>query len=306
MDRNGTGPRLKKHRAGSSVRGAWRLAVYLCWTFLLIPFQALAVATGMWRWSLIPGIYHRGCARILGFDIKVIGERATDGPILFVSNHSSYLDITVLGGLIPGSFVAKSEVAGWPLFGYLAKLQRTVFIERKSKGTVDKQRDDIGGRLDQGDQLILFPEGTSSDGNRTLPFKTALFAVAARKVNDRPVTVQPVSITATGLDGLPMGFSFRSFYAWYGDMDLAPHLWSAFCQLGMTIEVEFHRPVTIDEFASRKSLGEYCYRTISNGVAAAITGRRPVPATVAASAAVNEVAVNEAAATLPSPSGSAG
>lgn len=276
MDSNGDGYRLKDSRAGSSIRGALRLAVYLSWTFLLIPFQALAVATGSRLRLAIPLLYHRVSARILGFEIKVIGKQAETGPILFISNHSSYLDITVLGSLIPGSFVAKSEVAGWPLFGLLAKLQRTVFIERKSRGTVDKQRDDIGGRLDQGDQLILFPEGTSSDGNRTLPFKTALFAVAARKVNDKPVTVQPVSITATGLDGMPMGFAFRSFYSWYGDMDLAPHLWSAFCQLGMTIEVEFHKPVTIEDFSSRKSLGEHCQRVVSEGVARAVTGRRPV------------------------------
>lgn len=262
---------------GSSGRGALRLTLYLLWTLLLIPLQALAVARNWRLCRTLPAFYHGACARLIGLDVVVRGQQA-DGPVLFVSNHSSYLDIIVLGSRIPGSFVAKSEVGSWPFFGLLARLQRTVFVERKARASVDKQRDDIGSRLDAGDSLILFPEGTSSDGNRTLPFKTALFAVAARRIDGRPLTVQPVSIAATRLDGIPMGFAFRPFYAWYGDMDLAPHLWQAFRLGGMTVEVEFHPPVTIDGFSSRKALAEHCHRVISDGVARAISGRPSVPA----------------------------
>ncbi|MBP2300432.1 lysophospholipid acyltransferase family protein [Azospirillum picis] len=258
---------------GSSGRGLLRLTLYLLWTLLLIPLQALAVARDWRLCRTLPAFYHRTCTHLMGLDVVVRGERVVDGPVLFVSNHSSYLDITVLGSLIPGSFVAKTEVGSWPFFGLLAKLQRTVFVERKARSTVEKQRDDIGGRLDAGDKLILFPEGTSSDGNRTLPFKTALFAVAARRIDGRPLTVQPVSIAPTQLDGIPMGFAFRPFYAWYGDMDLVPHLWQAFRLGGMTVEVEFHRPVTIEEFTSRKALADHCQRAIGQGVARAISGR---------------------------------
>lgn len=261
---------------GSSGRGALRLTLYLVWTLLLIPLQALAVAQGWRLCRTLPPFYHRICTRLMGLDVVVRGERAAGGPVLFVSNHSSYLDITVLGSLIPGSFVAKTEVGSWPFFGVLARLQRTVFVERKARSTVDKQRDDMGGRLDAGDSLILFPEGTSSDGNRTLPFKTALFAVAARRIDGRPLTVQPVSIAPTRLDGIPMGIAFRPFYAWYGDMDLVPHLWQAFRLGGMTVEVEFHPPVTIDGFSSRKALADHCQRVISQGVARAISGRTDV------------------------------
>ncbi len=262
---------------GSTGRGALRLSLYLLWTLLLIPVQAAAVAL---RWPLrhsLPVFYHRICAHLMGLKVVVRGRRVAEGPVLFVSNHSSYLDITVLGSVIPASFVAKTEVAGWPFFGLLAKLQRTVFVERRARTGVEKQRDDIGGRLDAGDSLILFPEGTSSDGNRTLPFKTALFAVAARRIAGQPLTVQPVSVTPTRLDGIPMGIAFRPYYAWYGDMDLAPHLWQAFKLGGMTVEVEFHPPVTIDGFSSRKALAEHCHRTVSLGVARAVSGRHDVP-----------------------------
>ena len=261
---------------GSPVRGGLRLAVYLLWTLLLVPVQGLAIALRSPLRHRIPRLYHRVCAAILGIGIVVRGKRAADGPVLFVSNHSSYLDITVLGSVIPGSFVAKSEVAGWPFFGTLAKLQKTVFVERKARAGVEKQRDELGARLDAGDSLILFPEGTSSDGNRTLPFKTALFAVAARRIGDRPLTVQPVSIAPTRLDGIPMGIAFRPYYAWYGDMDLAPHLWTVFTLGRMTVEVEFHPPVTIEGFSSRKALADHCQRAVAQGVERAVSGK-PLP-----------------------------
>ncbi|PWC34404.1 lysophospholipid acyltransferase family protein [Azospirillum sp. TSO35-2] len=283
---------------GSSPRGALRLTLYLLWTVILIPVQALAVARG-WRLNRgLPVFYHRVCTRLMGLDVVVRGDRAADGPVMFVSNHSSYLDITVLGSLIPGSFVAKTEVGSWPFFGLLAKLQRTVFVERKARSTVGQQRDDLGGRLESGDSLILFPEGTSSDGNRTLPFKTALFAVASRRIDGRPLTVQPVSITPTRLDGIPMGFAFRPFYAWYGDMDLVPHLWQAFRLGGMTVEVEFHPPVTIDGFSSRKALADHCHRVITQGVARAVSGRPDAPRPTDASLATTETTPSPAAPTI--------
>ncbi len=258
---------------GSLILGALRLIAYLSWTFLLLPVQALAVALKSPLCHRIPRFYHTVCARIIGLDLVVRGERATDPAVLFVCNHSSYLDITVLGALIQGSFIAKTEVAKWPFFGTLAKLQRTVFVERKIRSDAGRQRDDLKARLEAGDSLILFPEGTSSDGNRTLPFKTALFAVASTRVAGRPITVQPVSVTATRLDSFPMGFAFRPFYAWYGDMDLLPHLWQAFCAGCITIEVEFHVPVTLDGFTSRKALAEHCWRTVADGVSRAVAGR---------------------------------
>ena len=262
----------------SPVLGSLRLIAYLGWTLLLVPAQLAALALKLPVCLVIPRLYHAGCARILGIDIAVRGEPAGPGPVLVVANHSSSLDITVLGALITGSFVAKSEVAGWPMFGFLAKLQRTVFIERKARSTAARQRDDLKARLEAGDTLILFPEGTSSDGNRTLPFKTALFAVAGTRIGGRPVTVQPVSVTATRLDGLPMGFAFRPFYAWYGDMDLAAHLWQAFCAGRMEVVVEFHAPVTLDAFSSRKALAEHCQRAVAHGVAQAVSGRSdPLP-----------------------------
>jgi 1-acyl-sn-glycerol-3-phosphate acyltransferase len=249
-----------------------RLAVYLAFTLTLVTVQAAALRLRLRAAETIPIFYHRIVCRIMGVRVVTVGTLSTARPTLWVSNHLSYLDIEVLGSLLRGSFVAKSEVAGWPLFGMLAKLQRTVFVDRKV-GSTHAQRDSLQSRLEAGDSLILFPEGTSSDGNRTLPFKSALFAVAGLRVADRPLTVQPVSLACTALDGIPIGRRRRPLYAWYGDMDLAPHLWSAACQGGMTVTVVFHDPVTIESIGSRKALADHCWRRVALGLAAANAGR---------------------------------
>jgi 1-acyl-sn-glycerol-3-phosphate acyltransferase len=196
---------------------------------------------------------------------------------LFAANHVSYTDITVLGSVIPGSFIAKAEVADWPFFGWLAKLQRSVFVDRQARNTAT-QRDAIGDRLASGDALILFPEGTSGDGNRVLPFKSALFGAAQRGKGGSPVIVQPVSLAYTRLDGMPIGRLYRPFFAWYGAADLAPHMWSMVGLGTVEVVVEFHPPTLLADCGSRKALAAYCHARVSGGVAAALFGRpQPMP-----------------------------
>ncbi|MCR9257884.1 MAG: 1-acyl-sn-glycerol-3-phosphate acyltransferase [Alphaproteobacteria bacterium] len=250
-----------------------RLMSYLALTGVMAPMQATALVLRIPLSKTLPRIYHRICCRILGFKIVIRGRRIKKGPVLFVSNHVSYLDISVLAAVVTGSFIAKAEVADWPFYGVLAKLQRTVFV-RRERNHVGKQADEIGDRLAQGDRLILFPEGTSGDGNRVLPFKSALFAVADRDVNGAPLTVQPVSIAYTRLNGMPMGRAIRPFFAWYGDMSLAPHLWTMLGLGRATVEVRFHPPITFQELGGRKALAAHCEKEVAAGVSAALKGKR--------------------------------
>ncbi len=251
-----------------------RILLYLGVTFPLMPAQALALRFHPSLGDRLPRAYHRICCRILGFRLEVFGTPSDRKPTLFVGNHISYLDILVFGAVVPASFVAKAEVRGWPLFGWLARLQKTVFVDRQVRST-HKQRDAIAERLAEGGSLILFPEGTSGDGNRVLPFKSSLFSVAAFEDAQGPLTVQPVSVAYVKLDGMPMGRGFRPFFAWYGDMEMAPHLWTVLGLGSATIRVEFHAPVTLAEFRSRKALAQHCETVIAQGVAAALSGRRP-------------------------------
>ena len=256
----------------SNLRGALRLTLFLGLTLATIPIQSMCLKFG-WRWqSRYPIFHHRMVCRLFGIELDVRGDMSNTHPTLFVANHASYIDIEILGSLIEGSFIAKAEIADWPFFGLLAKLQRSIFVERRGP-RVREQREMLLDRLRSGDNLILFPEGTSNDGNRTLPFKSSLFAIADFETANGRLAVQPVSIAYTHLDGIPLGRHLRPFFAWYGDMDLVPHLWSLVRLGRLTARVQFHPPVTLDDFPSRKEMADYCQRVVAGGVSSALAGR---------------------------------
>lgn len=256
----------------SYLRGALRVAGYVLMALVGMPLQALFLMVGAKRAFIwFPRVFHKLSCRLVGLDVRAHGRIATDRPTFYVSNHISYADILVLGSLLDAAFVAKSDVAQWPLFGWLAKLSRTVFVDRRRAST-DVQRDLIAARLQESDALILFAEATTSDGNRILPFKAALFS-AIDHVGDQPVMVQPVSLAYTCLDGMPLGRTWRPLMAWYGDMTLGGHLWQVFCLGTWRVEVMFHPPVDRRHFKSRKDLAHHCHNIVADGVSSLLSSR---------------------------------
>jgi 1-acyl-sn-glycerol-3-phosphate acyltransferase len=268
------------HAMHMPMAAAMRLFFFVVWVLAIVPPVAiLGFFQRVGRCRSVAQFFWQGAARIIGIDLVVRGTPCPDRPALFVANHTSYLDIVVIGALVPAAFVAKREVRQWPGIGFLAKLGRTVFIERRSRRSRE-QKDQLLDRLmSVGESLVLFPEGTSNDGNRVLPFKSALLSVAETRLPDgRPLPVQPISIAYTHLGGLPMGRGWRPYFAWYGDMALAPHLWTVLGLGRVTVEVDFYPPVTLEQFGSRKALTDHCYNVIRRGVVQANAGlaRRPV------------------------------
>ncbi len=252
------------------------LAIYLAWILVSLPIQFVALLLNLPFARIYPRIVHRFCVRLIGAKIVVRGEQVRHGPVLFAANHCSYVDISVLGSLITGSFVAKAEVADWPLYGWCAKLSRTVFVDRRAR-FAREQAEEMKRRFRAGDRLIMFAEGTTSDGNRVLPFRSSLFATAEIDVDGKAIAVQPVSIAYTRLDGLPIGRHLRPFFAWYGDMGMFSHLWALVGMGKFEVVVEFHPPVTIRQFADRKSLAVFSHAQVAAGVAAALTGKPQAP-----------------------------
>ena len=252
-----------------------RVVAYCALTFSLMPVQAALVLLRSPLANRLPRFYHSRVCRILGITIERHGVPSPARPTLFVANHTSYLDIEILGAAVPGSFVSKVDVDGWPLFGWLARLQRTVFIDRKRR-SVARQRDALSTRLHAGAQLILFPEGTSGNGQHLLPFKSALFAAVTESDGAGDIAVQPVSVAYLRLDGMPLGRSYRPLFAWYGDMDLAPHLWTMLGLGRLGVGVTFHPVVRAADFPSRKALADHCAAVIAAGLSAALAGREVV------------------------------
>ncbi len=257
----------------SRLRAAFIIAVFLAVTLLCMPLQWLLLKLRSGAARTFPHRYHRFVAALFGMHIKVIGTPVTGEGVLMVANHTSWADIVIFSAVAPISFVAKSEVASWPFFGTLARLQRTVFVERARRTATGEIRDAIRDRLLAGDALVLFPEGTSHDGNTVLPFKSALLGAAeARLASGAHVKVQPVSTAFTGLHGLPMGRETRPLFAWYGDMEMLPHLWEALRAGPLDVVVQFHQPLSLDRM-DRKTLAARAQQIVQTGQAEALAGR---------------------------------
>ena len=253
----------------SRLRAALVLFSFASLTIPLMPVQQLFV----WFWPRMakkfPMYYHRLVLRILGVRVSIDGEVLKRGPAIFAANHVSWLDIVILSAVAPVSFVAKRDVKSWPFFGALAQLQRTVFVDRDRRHTTATSRDEMRDRLNAGDMLVLFAEGTSGDGARVLPFKSAFFSAAEHS----GASVQPLSIVYTGHRNLPMTRRLRPLYAWYGDMDMPPHLWSAMAHGPIEVKIICHPPLTIAAMGDRKSMARHAEKAVRQGLIHALHGR---------------------------------
>lgn len=250
-------------------------------TLIGIPLQWLALKLKLPMRRHIPTLFHRIVLKLIGVRVRVVGAPAEGRPLLLLSNHCSWLDICVLGSLFPLFFVAKSEVAGWPVIGLLAALQRSVFVDRQKRSATGEVNREIAARLGQGDPVVLFAEGTSSDGNRVLPFRSALVgAVRDAFDGERHVQVQPMSVAYVRLQGVPMGRTHRHVAAWTGDLDLAPHLVEVLRHGALDVEIRFGTARPLDGAADRKRVTRECEDEVRRLVTQTLSGLGPDGAAV--------------------------
>lgn len=256
---------------------AWLVLVPVALVTLIgLPLQWLSIALNLPTRRVIPLIYHRILLALIGVRVTLHGAPAATRPLLIVSNHVSWLDIPVLGAQLPLCFVAKSEVARWPGIGLLAKLQRTVFVDRSSRTATAKVAGEMAARMKDGDPVVLFAEGTSSDGNKILPFRSALIGAARHAMAEGEgrgapaATIQPLAIGYVGQQGIPLGRARRPLVAWYGDMELVPHLMALLRQGAIDVELHFGPPL---DGANRKSASTEAEASVRRMLAGALTGR---------------------------------
>jgi 1-acyl-sn-glycerol-3-phosphate acyltransferase len=243
-------------------------------TLVLLPFQLIGIAFDMRMQRTIPHLYHRALCALIGVRIREVGQRSAQSPVLILSNHVSWLDIGVITALAPVVFVAKSEVARWPVFGWLARLQRTIFINRQARHQTGAATREIAGRLLGGDAVVLFAEGTSSDGIRVLPFRSALIGAVHHALGSTThhteITVQPMSLAYVGLGGLPLGRALRERVAWYGDADLIPHFFRVLASGAIDVTVSWGEAVAYDMRADRKQIARDAENAVRRMTAAAL------------------------------------
>ena len=258
---------------------------FLALTLVLLPLQLIGIAFDLRLQRTIPHLYHRILCALIGVRIREVGARSRASPALILSNHVSWLDICVISALAPVVFVAKSEVAGWPVFGWLARLQRTIFINRQARHQTGAATREIAGRLLGGDAVVLFAEGTSSDGIRVLPFRSSLVGAVhhalGNSTHHTQITVQPMSLAYVGFGGVPMGRGLRERVAWYGDADLMPHLLHVLSSGAVDVTVSWGEAVAYEMSADRKAIARDAEKSVRRMTAEALRGAPPARATPA-------------------------
>lgn len=245
-----------------ALRVAALIAVMAVYTVVLMPFQSMAIRRNWPIAAKLPWYWQRIACAIVGIRVRVDGVAAAP-PLLIAANHISWLDISVLGSVLPVSFVAKAEVAGWPVVGTLARLQRTVFIDRTRRSQTASATEAIAARVGRGDVMVLFAEGTTGDGNRVLPFRSALLGAARAASGSGLITVQPVAITYTAIHGVPIGRVDRPMIAWYGDMELAGHFLKLIMTGGLDAVVSFGEPIAFGPGEDRKQVADRCCSAVT-------------------------------------------
>lgn len=253
-----------------------RIFAFVVCTLILLPlygiargFEALTGGHGVtqpivWLWAQI-GLL------LAGLTLKVRGTPMKMGGAM-VANHSTWLDIFVIRSAAPIYFVAKSEVRSWPGIGWLAAITRTLFVERK-RSEARRQEAQFLERLDAGHRLCFFPEGTSSDGLRVLPFRSTLFSAFMSEGLADKMWVQPVTVIYRTGGEVP-----QTFYGWWGEMSFGGHLAQVFGRSyhGLA-EVVFHPAVRAADFASRKTLAAHCEAEVRSAMDVEVAARGVLP-----------------------------
>ena len=201
---------------------------------------------------------------ILNIKVTVVGEdgQLESGGLVIICNHVSYVDGIVLGSMFPIVFVSKREVKHWPIIGPWKTLCGTIFINRQRKDLVASLVKEMSQKLKQEANIFLFPEGTSTNGERILPFQTAPLAAPLR---NRSIIV-PVTLAYKSIDDEPVTVANRDLLYWYGDMEFVPHFWKLLSlrsiEVIVTIQPKIECSQYKDNSAGRKKLAADCYNRV--------------------------------------------
>ena len=253
-------PELPPASFRQKLRGVWRVGLILILTaicfILFLVGKGLKAVLGDWMQFhyLVARLWSRAILSILGIRRRVRGTPIRKGGVL-TANHASWLDIVSLRSVTRINFVSKAEVRDWPGVGFIAAICETVFIERK-RTAAKRQQEELEGRMRKDELLCIFPEGTSTDGLRVLPFKSSLVSVLFLDGVRERALVQPVSVVYRINPKLDLPVNF---YGWWGSMGFESHIWSvATRSAGGEVEVVFHEAMKVADWPDRKALTARC------------------------------------------------
>jgi len=231
--------------------------VFIPVMIVVIPAQFIVNALRLPFWNVLPRLFHRvGCV-FLGLRVTVIGKPATGRPTLLVSNHISWTDIVAIGSVADVTFVAKREVGEWFFVGMMARLQKTIFVDRTRRSDAGRTASEMGTHMAGNNAVLLFAEGQSDIGTHVLPFRSALIGAAQHAMIEagaKDVMIQPLTIAYTRLQGLPVSRNERSMIAWIKSKSVGQNIAEILSGGVKDVTVAFGNPVPLDQTADRKKV----------------------------------------------------
>ncbi len=231
------------------------LFVFLPFLIVVIPTQMAIVALKLPFWPVLPRLFHKMGCLFLGLRVTVIGQPATGRPTLLVSNHISWTDIVAVGSVADVTFVAKREVGEWFFVGMMARLQKTIFVDRTRRSDAGRTAQEMGTHMAGGNAVLLFAEGQSDIGTHVLPFRSALVGAAQHAMVEagaEDVLIQPLTIAYTRLQGLPVSRNERSLIAWIKSKSVKQNIREILGGPVKDVTVAFGAPRPLRESDNRK------------------------------------------------------
>lgn len=233
--------------------------IFVIVPFLIVavPLQFLISRLNLPGWNVLPRIFHILGARFLGLTVKLIGEPETGKPTLVVSNHISWTDIVAIGSVADVTFVAKEELGHWPVIGFLSSLQKTIYVDADRRAAVKQAPGEMARRMADGGAVCLFAEGKSDIGTHVMPFRSGLIVSAQQAMIEAGapyVSIQPVTIAYTKLQGLPVTRTERSLIAWIRAKSVAENIWDILNSGTREVTIAFGQPVPLAEGSNRKAI----------------------------------------------------
>lgn len=249
-------------------------ALVKCLCFLAITLVMFVPVLLLWGLNLerararLVQLYFYLFGRVSGVRYTIEGEVSKLRPLMLVANHSSYLDIFVLGSIVPLSFTPKLEIRSWPIVGFFCVLADCIFIERRP-ADMQRAQAEMGARLNTGKVLALFPEGTTGDGFNVMPFKSGFLNLV--EAHDLPL--QPVSIAYTHIGDMPLSAANREQVAWIGEASFVTHFWRLLKFPSVRVHVTCYAVERIAHYEDRKALAKACETIIRGGLMTSLEAR---------------------------------
>ncbi len=244
-----------------------RLILLIIHTFLTVFISSITNVILPYKFhSIILGNWYKFVLWLFNFRIEINGNIPKNLGILVVSNHCSYMDVMVIASAIPAHFTPKSNIKKWPIIGQMVNVSLPIYINRTNIRTLPEQNQKVTKALNNGRNIVIYPEGTTNNGSEVYRFKSGAFSFLSEEPSAKDIAVQPVSIVYSQYNNTKLALGVNSPVAWFGDEKLLPHIWKMLKTHTCIVQLTFLPQVYLKDFASRKDLALHCEEIIRSSL----------------------------------------